>query len=221
MSRFVILLGGDLFRTSRLDSQIAGARAIAADGGMRHAETLGIVPELWAGDFDSVPDGLAETWPDVPRETFPAEKDKTDGELAVEAALARGATSLVLAGAFGGARADHTFLHLTLALRLAEQGFPTILTDGRQEGRPLLTGTTSFDYPSGTLFSILGFSELNGLSVSGARWPLDRVAVPFGSSLTISNEVTSDLSIELESGRAILIAHPYPVPENHRVQPTK
>jgi thiamine pyrophosphokinase len=210
MSRFLILLGGDVVRTPRLEAQTAGARVIAADGGIRHAGMLDVVPELWTGDFDSVPAGLAETWAAIPREIFPAEKDRTDGELAVEAAMARGATSLVLAGAFGGPRADHAYLHLALALKLAEQGFPTILTDGRQEGRPLLTGATVFDYLPGTLFSIIGFSDLTGLSVTGARWPLGRIAMPFGSSLTISNDVTGELHIELQGGRALLIAHPFP-----------
>jgi thiamine pyrophosphokinase len=210
MSRFVILLGGDFSRTPRIDAQVAGARFIAADSGIRHAVALGVTPELWTGDFDSVSDELASAWPDVPREIFPAGKDKTDGELAVQAAIDRGATSLVLAGAFGGPRADHAFLHLALALRLAEAGLPTLLTSGAQEGCPLLPGATDFDFAAGTLFSVLGFSDLTGLSVSGARWPLDRITMAFGSSLTISNEVTRDLRIEVGSGRALLLAHPYP-----------
>ena len=210
MSRFLILLGGDFFRTPRTDAQAAGARVIAADSGIRHAELLGVRPELWTGDFDSVSDELAAAWPDVPREAFPAGKDKTDGELAVQAAIERGATSLVLAGAFGGPRADHAFLHLALALRLAEAGLPTLLTSGAQEGCPLLAGATRFDFAAGTLFSVLGFSDLTGLSVSGARWPLDRITMAFGSSLTISNEVTRDLTVEIGSGRALLLAHPYP-----------
>ena len=78
-------------------------------------QTLGVMPELWVGDFDSVPDDLPAELAAVPREAFPPDKDKTDGELAVAEALARGATSLVLAGAFGGTRADHAFLHLALA----------------------------------------------------------------------------------------------------------
>jgi thiamine pyrophosphokinase len=210
MSRFVILLGGDFLRTPRTDAQFAGARIIAADSGIRHAAALGMAPELWTGDFDSVSDELASAWSGVPREIFPAGKDKTDGELAVQAAIVRGATSLVLAGAFGGPRADHAFLHLALALRLAEAGLPTLLTSGAQEGLPLLAGATDFDFATGTLFSVLGFSDLTGLSVSGARWPLDRITMAFGSSLTISNEVTRDLKIEIGSGRALLLAHPYP-----------
>jgi thiamine pyrophosphokinase len=211
MSRFTILLGGDLVRTPRLDRQIAGTRIIAADAGIGHAATLGLTPELWVGDFDSVPERLPAALQAVPTKTFPREKDKTDGELAIDIAMRQGATELILAGAFGGPRADHAFLHLALALRLAESGTHTLLTSGSQEGTPLLPGTDpSFDYDDGTLFSVLGFSDLSGLTVEGAKWPLDAVQVAFGSSLTISNEARGRLRIALEKGRAMLIAHPQP-----------
>jgi thiamine pyrophosphokinase len=213
MSRFTILLGGDLIHTPRLDAQIADSRVIAADSGIRHAAALGLMPELWVGDFDSVPKRLEKAYPDVPREVFPSEKDKTDGELAIDTALARGATRLVLAGAFGGPRADHAFLHLALAMKLAEAGTPVLLTSGVQEGHPLLPGLSSFDYDDGTLFSVIGFTALSGLTLRGVKWPLDAVEVAFGSSLTISNEVKGSLSARLKSGRAVLIAHPFPGPE--------
>lgn len=210
MSRFFILLGGELVRTPRIDAQLQGSRVIAADAGIAHAVMLGAQPELWIGDFDSVPDNLPESFDGIERQVFPSDKDKTDGELAIAAALARGASSLVLAGAFGGARADHAYLHLALALRLAEDGVPTLLTSGAQEGHPLLPGTTEFDYENGTLFSVLGLSALSGLTETGAKWPLNNVEVAFGSSLTLSNEVRGSLRVTLESGRALLLAHPYP-----------
>lgn len=210
MTRFTLLLGGELFRTPRLDRQVAGSRIIAADSGIRHAATLGLLPELWLGDFDSAPAEIDPSFASLPREIFPSDKDKTDGELAIAAALARGATSLVLVGAFGGARADHAFLHLALALRLAEAGTEVLLTSGRQEAHPLLPGTSDFDYEDGTLFSVLAFSELSGLTEEGAKWPLDSVQVPFGSSLTLSNEVRGSLRVSLGSGRALLLAHPFP-----------
>jgi thiamine pyrophosphokinase len=214
MSRFTILLGGEFFRTARTDGQTAESRVIAADSGIRHATTLGVTPELWVGDFDSVPETMVEEWRQVPREVFPSGKDQTDGELAVAAAIERGATALTLAGAFGGSRADHAHLHLTLAIRLAEQGLPVVLTSGAQEGLPILPGrVTSYDLADRTLFSILGFSDLAGLTVKGARWPLHRIKMPFGSSLTISNEVRGRLTVELEAGRALLLAHPYPPEE--------
>ncbi len=208
MSKFVILLGGDLVRTPRLDAALSGARVIAADSGIRHATALGVTPELWIGDFDSIGGIDVEPHADVPRDVYPPEKDSTDGELAAEAALVRGATSLVLAGAFGGPRADHAFLHMTAAIRLAEAGMPVLLTSGLEEGIPLMTGQRGYDYADGTMFSILAFSPLSGLSVEGAKWPLDAVAIAFGSSLTMSNEVRGKLRVTLRAGRALLLARP-------------
>ena len=208
MSRFAILLGGDLVVTPRLKRQLEGARVIAADSGMRHAAALGLTPELWTGDFDSVDDALRAANTSVPIEIFPAEKDQTDGEIAIDAALARGASDLMLVGAFGGPRADHAHLHLTAALRLMEAGTACVLTSGSQEGVPLPAGETRFDYAPDTLFSIIAFSDLDGLSLDGAKWPLAERHVPFGSSLTLSNAVTGDLVVTLGSGRAMLLAHP-------------
>lgn len=208
MSRFTILLGGELVRTARLDRQIGGSRVIAADSGIAHAEPLGLTPELWLGDFDSTPVELMHGPSGVPRMEFPADKDMTDGELAIDVAKDRGATSLVLVGAFGGPRSDHAFLHLAAALRLAETGLPTLLTSGTQEGFAVLPGTTETDLPDASLFSIIAFSDLSGLTLDGAKWPLDAVEVPFGSSLTLSNRVRGKLTVRLGTGRALLLAHP-------------
>lgn len=208
MTRFAILLGGDLVVTPRLSRQLAGARVIAADSGMRHAAALGLTPELWTGDFDSVEDGLRAHHADIPMEIFPPEKDQTDGEIAVDAALRRGATDLVLVGAFGGERADHAYLHLAAAVRLAERGLSCLVTSGVQEGVPLLPGEMRFDYEDGTLFSVLAFSDLSGLTLTGAKWPLEDRFVPFGSSLTLSNSVQGGLAARLVSGRALVVARP-------------
>lgn len=208
-ARFLILLGGVVVPTARLRRQIAGARVLAADSGIAHADALGVAPELWLGDFDSADAAMIDRFAAVPRKGFPAAKNRTDGELAAAEALKHGAEELVLAGAFGG-RADHAFLHLSLGLKLAEGGTSVILSSGEEEGRPLLPGEAAFDFSPGTTFSVLAFSRLDGLSISGARWPLDRAAVPFGASLTISNRVEGELRIGLEKGRALLVAQTEP-----------
>ncbi|MCO5064644.1 MAG: thiamine diphosphokinase [Rhizobiaceae bacterium] len=210
MSRFTILLGGDLVLTPRLLAQIAGSRVIAADSGIRHASALEVVPELWVGDFDSVPPVLERALAGVERRSFPKEKDQTDGELAVAKAIERGATDLVLAGAFGGPRFDHSFFHSALAVRMLEQGTPVLLTSGAQEATPLGPQARRFDYDDGTVFSVMAFTDLEGLTVEGAHWPLHAARVSFGSSRTISNEVRGALTVSLASGRALLLAHPFP-----------
>lgn len=206
MSLFLILLGGTLKVTDRLRRQIEGARIIAADSGIRHAETLDVVPELWLGDFDSVPALVPERFLSVPKLEFPAEKDQTDGELAIAEALARGASRIILAGAFGGPRSDHAHLHLTAALRAVEQDIDVVLTSGSEEAVPVTPEPRRHDFAEGTLFSVLGFTELSGLTIEGAKWPLTNQQVPFGSSLTLSNEVNGALTIKLDSGRALLVA---------------
>jgi len=208
MSKFVLLLGGTVHVTDRLLRLVAGARVLAADGGIAHAKPLGLEPELWLGDFDSTSPELDAEYAHVPRVAFPAEKDMTDGELALSEAYRLGATEVVLCGAFGGQRTDHTLLHLTMATRYAAEGRKLVLSSGYEEAHPLVAGSYDFDFADGTLFSIVAFSQLHGLFIHGARWPLENVELSFGSSLTVSNAVRGNLHVSLHSGKAILIAAP-------------
>ncbi len=208
-STFAILLGGALTPNPRLLAALSGARVIAADGGMRHAAALGVTPELWVGDFDSTSAELLERWPDVERMPYPAAKAATDGEIAVAEAHARGATRILLVGALGGERSDHAFQLYLSAIRLAEEGFDILLTSGEEEAMPLLPGEKRLDVPEGSLFSILGVTALDGLSIVNARYPLDDFHLPFGSSRTVSNVANGPVDISLRSGKALILARPF------------
>ena len=210
MTRFTILLAGTIRPTPALRDAIAGSRIIAADGGMVHAHELGVVPELWVGDFDSADPALSAHFSAVPRETFSRDKDRTDGELAIDAAIARGATQILLVGALGGPRTDHAFMHLILALRYAKTGIAITLFDGAEHALPLHAGCQRIEMPPGTDFSLLKFSDLEGLSIAGARWPLEDVVVPFDSILTQSNQALGPVEITLESGTAVLLFQAQP-----------
>jgi len=208
MTTFAILLGGQMTVTSRLRAQVAGASVIAADSGIRHAEALGLLPELWVGDFDSTTDELSVQYAEVPRLEYPAEKMLTDGELAVQIALERGAARLVLVGALGGERADHLWAHLVHAMALASAGTDVVLSSGEEEAYPLSPGSMTLDLPKASLFSVLGFDDLHGLTISNARYPLDDYHLPFGSSRTISNVAEGAVTFSLRSGRALVLARP-------------
>ncbi|NKN36884.1 thiamine diphosphokinase [Agrobacterium sp. a22-2] len=206
---FTILLGGNLTLTDRLKAAVSGSRFIAADGGMRHAAMLGATPELWVGDFDSTSDTLAQNFPDVEKMPYPAAKNETDGAIAIGEALKRGATRLILAGALGGERSDHALMHLLQGVEFARQGLKLMLTSGEEEAYPLLPGDMSLDLPEGSLFSVLGFTDLRGLSIRNARYPLVDFTLPFGSSRTISNVANGTIALSLQSGDAVLLARPY------------
>jgi thiamine pyrophosphokinase len=207
MTRFVVLLGGDLTATRRLKSQIQKARIIAADGGMAHAETLSVTPELWVGDFDSTPDDLAERHRGVARHAFPPEKDKTDGEIAVDEAMRLGAREIIMVGGLGG-QADHALAHLGLILKLGRRRVAAFITSGDEEAYPILNGTHHFDVPRGSRFSVVPFTDLAGLDLDGVKWPLNNRSVPLGSSLTVSNIATGPVTVRLSQGYAVALAYP-------------
>ena len=209
MSKFVILLGGPLTVNRRLLDQVEGARVIAADGGIRHADPLGLMPEMWVGDFDSSDAALAARYADVPRLEYPAEKALTDGELALEMALDAGASEILMAGALGGERADHAWAHIVQALALALDGRRVFLTSGNEDGYPLLPGRLVVALPKASLFSVLGLDRLEGLTIQNARYPLEGHELPFGSSRTISNVAEGDVTFDLRAGRALVLARPH------------
>ena len=196
MSKYVILLGGDLSITDRLRKQIKGAHFIAADSGMHHARTLGIEPELWLGDFDSSDPALMQEYAHIKKQIYPTAKDQTDGEIAFEHARS------------AGERTDHSLQHLTMATAQAASGLDIFLTSGDEEAYPILAGSHDYDLPEGSIFSVIAFTELKGFSISGAQWPLKDITVPFGSSLTLSNIVRGSLKITMQTGYACMITQP-------------
>jgi thiamine pyrophosphokinase len=207
MTRFAILLGGDMTPTARLRSQIRGARIIAADSGMMHAASLGVVPELWVGDFDSAGSELALQYREVPREAFPAEKDATDGAIAVEEAIRRGAREIILLGGLGG-QTDHAAGLLGQSIAIARAGIACLLTSGMEEAWPLIPGRTRTELAGGTRISIVPFGDLEGLDLTGVKWPLEKRNVPLGSTLTLSNVALGPVEIGLRSGHGMVIAYP-------------
>ena len=203
--RFALLLGGPVTATARLRRQLEGRRIIAADSGMRHATPLDLDPELWIGDFDSTPPGLFERHVAVPRIAHPADKDMTDGALALAAALERGARDILLVGALEG-RTDHALAHLLQLADLAARGIRALASSGREEAHGLAPGHHLVDLPAGTRFSILGFSPLKSVILRGARWPLNAETIPFASTRPLSNIATGSVELDIETGTGVLIA---------------
>jgi thiamine pyrophosphokinase len=207
MPSFAILLGGPVTPTPRLASQLAGARVIAADQGMVHAEALHLTPELWLGDFDSAGSELVLDYRHVPRRSFPPAKDASDGELAITEAVAAGADRLLLVGALGGA-ADHVAAHIGMARALARRGITCLLTSGSEEAHLLGGGASFAVIPDGARFSLVPLTDLKGLTITNAQYPLKRRSVALGQTLTLSNVAGAGASLALEAGEALVFIYP-------------
>lgn len=98
---YLILAGGTLHPSPQLHHILVlfpQPYVIAADSGLRHATTLGLVPDILVGDFDSVATENVATFATVPRQKHPAEKNFIDLELTVAIAQEKGVERLLLLG---------------------------------------------------------------------------------------------------------------------------
>jgi thiamine pyrophosphokinase len=166
--------------------------------------------DLWVGDFDSsqgLEAGLITDLANVPREGHPVDKNQVDTELALLAARSRGATEALVIGAFGG-RFDHALTIATVALRHTLAGFPVDLESGSETGWSLVPGRDLIlNLEPGTTFSVIALGSVAlGLSVTGAKWPLERADLPFGFGWGVSNIALGPVRCSLEAGMALIVA---------------
>jgi thiamine pyrophosphokinase len=188
---------------------LAGADiVVAVDAGARWLAGIGHRPEALVGDLDSVDPALVARLEaeGVMVERHPREKDASDTALAIEHALRRGATEIVLLGAFGGDRLDHELANVLL---LASSTVARIsAVRGGTLVRPLHGGESlRMDGAPGTLVSLLPVAgDADGVTTAGLRYPLDDEPLPLGSTRGLSNEIQdTGASVRLEAGTLLVI----------------
>ena len=208
--RALVVLDGDPLGSDAWLADLAKRAdvVIAADGGANRLATAGRRPDLVVGDMDTLP---AETQRDLERagvklERHPTEKEQTDAELALDAAVKRGADEIVVAGAFGGPRLDHLVGNLLL---LAHEDFAAIdvaLVTERATFRSLLgPGILELEGAPGDWVTLEPLSEVaRGVATDGLRYPLRHEELVRGSSRGVSNELT-DRRGSVEVGDGLLL----------------
>ena len=183
-----------------------GATVIAADGGLRHARTLGLDVSLVVGDLDSASaDDVARAESaGIPIERHPREKDATDLELALDAALERRpARVFVVAGDEG--RLDHLLAALLL---LGSDKYAAVELDAWVGPARVHVIRTSRELAGeiGALVSLLALhGPADGVSTEGLVYPLAGETLHPGSSRGVSNAFGSErarVSVE----RGVLLA---------------
>lgn len=165
---------------------------VAADGGARFLLARGLVPHVVVGDFDSLDAaGVAALEAEgVELVRHPVRKDQTDGELAVDEALRRGAGELVLVGAIGAL--DHTLGHLAILRRLATRGVPARLAAPRLAARVLAApAAVRLDASPGTRVSLVPLGDAAEVTLDGLDYPLDHGALPADAALGLGNSVAA------------------------------
>ncbi len=178
---------------------------ICADGGLIHADKLGIRPDLLLGDFDSAPQEILKKYSNVERIGFPPEKDYTDMHLALEEAISRGAQRIDCLGATG-TRLDHTLTNIDLLSMGEKTGVPVTLYDSHNRIR-FCSGEMHIKRREqfGKYVSILPFTDTALVSLSGMKYPLTRGLIRRGASLTVSNEIAGEEGIIQVAEGSVLV----------------
>ncbi|WP_019228505.1 thiamine diphosphokinase [Sedimentibacter sp. B4] len=206
MVALIIANGDDVDKTSLENINID--YVICADGGLEKAEKLQVVPDLIIGDFDSVHGDVLEKYKRSSEiMKYPAEKDFTDMELSIEIAVKKGFRDILLVGATGGPRLDHSLANMMLLEKYYKLGINIIIVDNNNKIQIISDNCNMLlDKKRETFVSLIPLTEeINGLTLEGFKYPLDRVVVKRGSTLCVSNEIISDNGrIILEGGTALL-----------------
>lgn len=180
---------------------------IAADGGSVHLGRWGIDPHLIVGDLDSLGQEARSRISRLKVERHPAEKDKTDTELAIDRALASGADEVVLLGALGGARLDHAVAN-TMLLALDHVSPRVRLVRGPLSMRAIHGGQRAdLLGREGDLVTLVAIGgDAQDVVTAGLRYPLRSETLRLGSSRGVSNMIAAPgASVGLGRGCLLVI----------------
>ena len=203
MSRCVIVGGADIGNYAFLRQALrADDYVIYCDSGLKHVPGLQVQPSLIVGDFDSHENpGL-----DIETIVLPREKDDTDTVFAVKEALRRGFDHVLLLGVVG-ARLDHTLGNVSILLYLDSLGKHGCIIDDYSEleivsGQPV---SVCDRYAFFSLLNITGCAK--GITVTGAKYPLQDAEIPVTYQYGISNEVLPGETavISVSDGKLLLV----------------
>ena len=180
---------------------------IAADGGQMHLRKFGLDSDVLLGDFDSINDAelkKIKSHNKLELITFPKEKDYTDLELAINAAIERGATDIVLLGVTG-TRLDHTTANIHLMYKIVEHNIKGYIEDEHNRIY-LVKNSLSIKKQDGYKVSILPLPPYaGGVTTKGLAYELTDARLVFGTGLGISNEFCDETAtISLKEGLVLV-----------------
>lgn len=191
----IILLNGEPY-SGEIDAE--NAIVYCCDGAYKWAKNKVRIDKN-VGDFDSLDE---EPFP-PPEEIYPAEKDFTDGEIALKKMLAEGVDSIEIYGG-GGKREDHFLGNLQLVYRAFSSGV-------RCE---LITLNSRIFAGTGTIFlgnfvkktvSVLPFGgTLHIMDSKGLKYAYPE-AIHYGECRGISNIVEEEKAYLAVEGVALII----------------
>lgn len=170
---------------------------ICADSGYKYAKNLGIKPDAVLGDFDSY--DLSEVQEENPL-VYPTEKDFTDCEIAIDYAIEKGASEIVLSCAKGG-RSDHFLANIYALMRALEKGVKAYIYS---ENERIYIAENFFEAEGeiGDILSVIPFVSAKNFTTHNLKYALKNADLPYTGVSNVFLDKKVSLSFE---GRAIIV----------------
>jgi len=174
---------------------------IAADGGLRHIQALGIIPHTVLGDFDSLgytPDGA---------NVFPVEKDDTDAMLAIRRGLQLGFRDFLLYGSLDGPRLDHTIANFQALQYLCDHGAAGFLIGKTYLATVVKNGALVFPAGCDGIVSVFcSGADAEGVTLENLHYPLKKARLTAGFPLGVSNHfIQQQARVEVQRGSLLVL----------------
>jgi thiamine pyrophosphokinase len=208
MKRAIIFFNGDLsdlsqFKNYRKDNDYI----ICADGGAAHVAKLGLTPDVIIGDFDSLSPSMQRKFAKqkIEQVKFPNDKNETDSELAIQYAIEKGYTNILVFGLLGS-RLDHLLTNI-LALSLLKPLEANVkMIEGNQEIQ-LIRDFITLKGNAGDLVSLIPIQkDAEGIITKNLQYPLNDETLYVGYSRGMSNVMTQKIAtISLKKGLLLII----------------
>ena len=172
---------------------------IGVDNGTAHLFERSLIPSKVLGDLDSITPVLLEKVENLNIELirYEPDKDKTDFELSLDSINEPAEKNIFIIGGEEG-EIDHLFSIFSLVINYE---FATNVTWLYMDKTIVFKNNMSMFLDEGTKFSVVPITNLNKLTISGAKWNLNEENIEAGSTKTLRNEsVENQIMISCNEG---------------------
>ena len=201
--RAFVLGAGEIFPSLLEEMAQDGDLVVCADKGYQNAKALGFHVNVLVGDFDSlssIPDDVDEIV------KVPAKKDQTDLQLAVDAALERGADDIIIVASTNG-RLDHTLSLICVLEYLWDKKIPAHIVNGQNRIRFLRDSGVIIMRSAYKYFSVVALDKkAKKVTIDGGEYPIVKKDIERGFQYAVSNEITKNCAlVEVRRGSVFVI----------------
>ena len=172
---------------------------IGVDSGAMHLFNRSITPTTVLGDLDSIESSLLKKIKtmDIELINYETDKDKTDFELSLNNIDNPNEKNIYLIGGEGG-EIDHLFSIFSLIINYE---FAENLTWFYKDKTIIFKTNVSIKMELGSNFSIIPITQLESLTIIGAKWDVNKIDVKPGSTKTLRNiSISDEVKINCEDG---------------------